>query len=116
MSVLSIIGAFVVLLALWFSVIFLIDTKGSDMSIKDDILTLDNLFHSLVAVAFTVALGWLLPFDPLYAVLAGIGLYLREASQVGWDFTLRGSAHKHCEWAVGAVAALIASGITLWAF
>lgn len=84
--------------------------------IKDDILTLDNLFHAIVAVAFTVALGWLLPYDPAYAALAGVGLYLREASQVGWDFTLRWSVHKWAEAGVGTVAAFIASGVTLWAF
>ena len=83
------------------------------MTLSKDVFTVDNLLHALVAVAFTVALGWFLPFDPVYAVLAGVGLYLREASQVGWDFTLRWSAHKHLEWAVGTVAALVASGVML---
>ncbi len=77
------------------------------MSIKDDILTIDNLLHALVAVSFTVLLGWFLPFAPIYAALAGIGLYLREASQVHWDFTLGWSAHKHLEWAVGTFAAAV---------
>jgi hypothetical protein len=78
--------------------------------LSEHVLTVDNLLHALVAVAFTVALGWFLPFDFAYAVLAGIGLYLREASQVDWDFTLRWSAHKHLEWATGTAAAFIAAG------
>jgi hypothetical protein len=89
------------------------------MSVKDDILTVDNLWHALVAVVFTAAwwAGGLatfggLPGWPLYgAALAGIGLYLREASQVDWDFTLRWSAHKWLEALVGTVAAFIAAAI-----
>lgn len=94
--------------------------------LSEHVLTWDNFLHSLVAVAFTclaipaliffgpvarhfgVGLDWL-PF--LLAALAGIGLYLREVSQVGWDFTLRWSAHKHLEWAVGTGAAFLAAGI-----
>ena len=83
------------------------------MSFTKDIATVDNLLHALVAVAFTVALGWFLPYDPLYALLAGIGLYLREASQVDWDFTLQGSAHKHAEWWVGTACAFMASFVML---
>ena len=79
--------------------------------LEKDVFTLDNLWHSLVAVVFTVALGWFLPFDFAYAFLAGVGLYLREASQVKWDFTLKFSPHKHLEWIVGTVAAFIAAGI-----
>ena len=77
--------------------------------IRDHVLTLDNALHAAVAVAFTVALGWFLPFDPVYAVLAWIGLYLREAAQVDWDWTMRWSAHKHLEHAVGGAAAVLAS-------
>lgn len=94
------------------------------MSVRDDVLTWDNLWHSLVAVAFTAvwwAVGQLefiaaivhaIPsWELVGAALAGIGLYLREASQVDWDLTLRWSAHKHLEWIVGTVAAFIAAAI-----
>jgi hypothetical protein len=83
------------------------------MNWKDDVFTLDNLWHVLVAVSFTVALGWFLPFDPVYALLAGIGLYLREVSQVRWDFTLKGSAHKHLEWITATICAFLASFVML---
>lgn len=83
------------------------------LSLSKDVFTVDNALHALVAVAFTVALGWFLPFDPVYALLAGIGLYLREVSQVGWDFTLKCSAHKHAEWWFGTACAFIASFIML---
>lgn len=83
------------------------------MNWRDDVLTVDNLLHALVAVAFVVAVGWFLPFDPVYALLAGIGLYLREVSQVKWDFTLKGSAHKHLEWIVGTVCGFLASFVML---
>ena len=77
----------------------------------NEIFTVDNLLHSLVAVAF-VQLGWLLVLRGrghvwgffLAAGLATVGLYLREASQVDWDWALRGSLHKHLEWIVGSVA------------
>lgn len=81
------------------------------MNWKNDVFTLDNLLHALAAVAFTLILGSLLPWPFLYAALSGIGLYLREASQVKWDFTLKWSAHKHLEWAVGTLAATIAAAI-----
>lgn len=76
---------------------------------KLDILSLDNLLHSLVAVAFVSAGCGVLLLTGLwhdglgfvFAALAGVGLYLREASQVDWDFTLRGSGHKIAEAAVG---------------
>jgi hypothetical protein len=88
------------------------------MSVKldKDVLTLDNLLHTLVAVAFVWAVGAALHFIGAsvsfgvalaLAGLAGIGLYLREASQVDWDLTLKFSLHKHLEWAVGTVGALI---------
>jgi len=90
------------------------------MSVSKDILTVDNLLHTLVAVAFVWLVAWgaqraggewdLLPTF-LLALLAGLGLYLREVSQVDWDFTLRFSAHKHLEWAVGTVGALIQAPI-----
>lgn len=94
--------------------------------LRNHVLTWDNFLHGLVAVAFTclalpillwlgpsagrlgISLAWL-PFP--FAALAGVGLYLREASQVDWDFTLRWSAHKHLEWAVGTAAALLAAGV-----
>jgi hypothetical protein len=94
--------------------------------LSEHVLTVDNLLHGLVAVAFTclavpvlvylgpvagrlgVGLGWL-PF--LLAALAGLGLYLREAAQVGWDFTLRWSAHKWLEAMVGTAAAFVAAGV-----
>jgi len=78
-----------------------------------DVWTIDNLLHALVACAFVVVVGWWLPFDPLYALLAGIGLYLREASQASWDFTLRKSVHKHLEWIVGSACGFLASFIML---
>lgn len=84
------------------------------MNWRDDIATVDNALHALVAVAFVVAVGWWLPYDPLYALLAGIGLYLREASQVGWDMTLKGSAHKWAEVWVGFLCALIVSIVMLF--
>lgn len=80
------------------------------MNWKDDVFTLDNLLHAIIAVAFTLILGSLLPWPFLYAALASVGLYLREASQVKWDFTLKWSAHKHLEWSVGTLAAFIAAG------
>lgn len=83
------------------------------MNWRDDVLTVDNALHALVAVAFVVAVGWFAPWDPLYAALAGIGLYLREASQVGWDMTLKGSVHKHLEWIVGTVCGFLASFVML---
>lgn len=81
------------------------------MNWKKDVFTLDNLLHALAAIAFVVILGWFLPWPFAYAVLAGIGLYVREASQVDWDFTLKWSAHKHLEWAVGTLAGFIAAGV-----
>lgn len=77
-----------------------------------EILTLDNLWHSLVAIFFTavwcavalLAHFWFDAWGWIGAVLAGTGLYLREASQVDWDWTLRWSWHKHAEWLVGTVA------------
>jgi hypothetical protein len=98
------------------------------MSVNDDILTVDNLLHSLVAVVF-VAAGWALGVFVLpmigvtlfveniwhgtfaYAIGAGLGLYLREASQVEWDWTLRWSFHKHMEWIIGFLAAFVAAFI-----
>ena len=86
------------------------------MNLEKDVFTVDNLLHTLVAVAFVWAvgaaihfLGGSISFGVAFALagLAGIGLYLREASQVGWDFTLKFSAHKHLEWAVGTVGALV---------
>ena len=41
------------------------------MNWRDDVLTVDNALHALVAVAFVVAVGWFAPWDPLYAALAG---------------------------------------------
>lgn len=94
--------------------------------LSEHVLTWDNFLHSLVAVAFTclavpaliffgpmarhfgVGLDWL-PF--LLAALAGIGLYLREAAQVDWDFTLRWRAHKWLEAIVGTVAAFGAAAV-----
>jgi hypothetical protein len=75
----------------------------------DDIFSIDNLLHSLVAVAFVVILSLLIGLPLLWAVLAAVGLYLREVSQVDWDFTLKGSRHKHLEWIVGSVVGLIAA-------
>ena len=72
--------------------------------------TLDNLWHSLVAIAFTGVLTFFLPgFWIVWSALAALGLYLREASQVSWDFTLRFSLHKHLEWIVGSLAGLVAA-------
>lgn len=81
------------------------------MKLTSEIFTLDNLWHSLVAVAFVAAIGSWLPAWclPIVAALAAIGLYLREASQVDWDFTLRWSLHKHFEWLVGSVAGVVAA-------
>jgi len=81
------------------------------MKLLDEIFTLDNLLHSLVAAVFvgvvsgllaiwTGQSSWAVPFSAAFA--ATIGLYLREASQVDWDFTLHGSLHKHLEWIVGS--------------
>lgn len=81
------------------------------MNWKNDVFTLDNFLHALAAVAFTVILGWFLPWPFIYAALAGVGLYVREASQVNWDFTLKWSVHKHLEWAVGTLAGFIAASI-----
>lgn len=76
-----------------------------------DIFSIDNLLHSLVSVAFVIVvaifLGALAGF--VAAILAMVGLYLREASQVDWDFTLKGSFHKHMEWIVGSVAGFLAA-------
>jgi hypothetical protein len=83
------------------------------MSVKDDILTRDNALHAAVAV-FVVVVTSLVSgpgFPWIAAGLIGLLLYLREASQVDWDFTLRFSAHKHLEWIVGTVAAFIAAAI-----
>lgn len=97
-----------------------------------DVFTLDNLLHSLVAVAFTLLFGWgvaagvsALPGDLsvppgwniFMAAFAAAGLYFREASQVSWDFALRGrdgtpSLHKHLEWVIGGCAAVL-TGIIL---
>lgn len=78
-----------------------------------DIFSIDNLWHSLVAVAFVLIVGLIFggasPF--IAAALAGVGLYLREVSQVDWDFSLKGSQHKHLEWIVGTVAGFIAAVI-----
>lgn len=79
----------------------------------DDIFSIDNLLHSLVAVAFVVILSLLIGLPLLWAVLAAVGLYLREVSQVDWDFTLKGSRHKHLEWIVGSVAGVIAAAILM---
>ena len=76
-----------------------------------DIFSLDNLFHSLVSVGFVLVVAIFLGVAAGFigAVLAMVGLYLREASQVGWDFTLKGSFHKHMEWIVGSVAGFMAA-------
>lgn len=82
---------------------------------KLDILSLDNLLHSLVAVAFVAALSgvallagfWFDGWGFIAAALAGVGLYLREVSQVDWDFTLRGSGHKIAEAAVGTACGFV---------
>lgn len=85
-----------------------------------DIFSWDNLFHSLVAVAFVSILAYLIHLlfwwdwlGWLLGALAMIGLYLREASQVDWDFTLRFSFHKHMEWFVGSVCGFVASLIAV---
>lgn len=86
--------------------------------LKDDLFTLDNALHSAVAVVFVLVTGFLgLPW-PFGAALAALGLYLREASQVGWKWSLpdkdtgKPSLHKHLEWIVGSVAGALAGLIT----
>lgn len=82
---------------------------------KIDILSFDNLLHSLVVIAFVSAVSgvallagfWHDNFGFIAALLAGVGLYLREVSQVDWDFTLRGSGHKIAEAAVGTVCGFV---------
>lgn len=54
MSVLSVIGAAVVLLLLWFAAIFFIDTKGSDMIGKQTVPILIG-FVAVGAVLFLLA-------------------------------------------------------------
>lgn len=88
------------------------------MNIWREVFTLDNLLHSLVAVAFTsISLGLLAvgasPGGAAFGLAggAGVGLYLREAAQVDWDFTLKSSLHKHMEWLVGTVAGFAAAGV-----
>ena len=73
------------------------------------IFTLDNLLHALVAVAFVILLVLIFGQHAALpaAIAAGVGLYLREAWQVDWDWSLGGSRHKHLEWAVGTAAGLV---------
>ena len=90
-----------------------------------EILTVDNLLHSVVAVAFVwlFGSGWLMISRLanrrnrvsgffIAAGLVTVGLYLREAAQVDWDFTLASSLHKHMEWTVGSVVGLLTAVVT----
>lgn len=79
------------------------------------IFTIDNLLHALVAIALVVLAVLILGSGAAVpaALLAGIGLYLREVSQAGWKFSLGGSIHKHLEWGVGTGAGLIVALLCL---
>lgn len=91
---------------------------------KLDILSWDNLLHSLVAVAFVSALSggavalelWHDEFGFIFAALAGLGLYLREAAQVDWDLSLRVSPHKWAEALTGTVCGFAAAVVFAVAF
>jgi hypothetical protein len=83
------------------------------------VFTIDNLLHSLVALAVVTAGIWLSDiwldggtFWWVFPILVAIGLYLREASQADWDFGLNGSLHKHLEWAIGSVVGF--AGAIFW--
>jgi hypothetical protein len=75
------------------------------------IFTVDNLLHALVAVAFVILLVLIFGQQAALpaAILAGIGLYLREVAQAGWRFSLDGSRHKHLEWIIGTAVGLVAA-------
>lgn len=78
-----------------------------------DVFTKDNLFHSLVAIGFVLLASllfgsfWAFPA----AVVAGIGLYVRELIQADFDASF--STHKHLEWGVGAAAGFLAAVVVV---
>lgn len=59
----------------------------------NDILTIDNLLHTLLGIAI---LGAAMTYPPAAVASA---LYLREQGQSG-SWTLKWSWHKHAEWIV----------------
>lgn len=96
---------------LWYSV------KG--WNLLKHVLTIDNLWHFLVALAFNAAflaaavlLGWPITLWPVAAALALLGLFLRELSQVGWKFTDL-TFHKHAEWVFPGLAAAVVSWLVI---
>jgi hypothetical protein len=76
-----------------------------------DIFTVDNLFHSLVCTGI-VLVGWyFVGYAPLFALGAGVGVYLREVGQVDGDFSLNHSVHKWHEATVGPLVGLVVSAV-----
>ena len=82
------------------------------MNWKEDVFTLDNLFHFLVALGVVLISWFFLGLPILGAVVATVGLYIREVLQVKkkhgvWSFTLLGSLHKNLEWGLASFVAFV---------
>lgn len=71
-----------------------------------NVLTKDNGVHALFCIAVTVFGGLLVGWPLAWAAGAGVAIYLREASQVGWRWGLEGSGHKWAEALTGPLAGL----------
>lgn len=68
-----------------------------------NILTKDNAVHAMVCIGVVAFGGLIVGYPFAWAGLAALGIYLREAAQVGWRWGLGGSGHKIAEAVVGPV-------------
>ena len=87
---------------------------ASFKEIVSELFTKDNGIHAAIALAVTLIVILLFgQFFIVAAALVAVGFYVREVYQAGWDWTLKGSLHKHLEWVAPTVVSLIVGLVLL---
>ena len=82
-------------------------------SFLQELLTFDNLLHWLVCTLAAGVLGaFLINSWVALGMMCCLIMYCREVLQIksshgDWDFLLRGSLHKHLEWATGGAGGFL---------
>ena len=84
-----------------------------DINMIKEVFTMDNLLHSIVAVAFVLICSTIIDWPFAWAFLVAVILYLREVEQVEGDFSLNKSVHKWAEALVGGSMGFLAALVYL---